>query len=144
MKVPSRAPVLIKFALHPWSTHVHVSFGSVENSVMSLSIEGFEEKAATVFKKKSRQSLPVLIIIFSINWLYLESSCFYFPQMRRKMTKSVLNDMFEDINIFLKRVSSSDQIKSILLCFLLAVLVSSCWGVTLYQPKIQQFPFIIP
>jgi len=142
--MPSRAPAPIKFPLHLWSTHVHVSFAPVENSVMSVTEKGFEERAASVFEKKRRQTAAMLPINFSINWLYLESSCFYFPQMRRKMTKSVLNDMFEDINIFLKRVSSSDQIKSILLCFLLAVLVSSCWGVTLYQPKIQQFPFIIP
>jgi len=78
--MPSRAPVLIKFQLHPWSTHVHVSFGSVENSVMSVTKEGFEETAATVFKKKSCQSSAMLIINFSINWIYLESSCFYFPQ----------------------------------------------------------------
>jgi len=32
-----------------------VSFGSVENSVMTVSKEGFEETAATVFEKQSRQ-----------------------------------------------------------------------------------------
>ena len=31
--------------------------------------------------------------------------------MPRKMTKSVLNDLFEDIKLFLERASSSDQIK---------------------------------
>jgi len=78
--MPSRAPVLIKFPLHPRSTHVHVSFGSVEKSVMSVSKEGFEETVATVFKKKNRQSSAMLMINFSINRIYLESSCFYFPQ----------------------------------------------------------------
>ena len=32
--------------------------------------------------------------------------------MPRKMTKFVLNDMFEDTKLFLERVSNSDQIKS--------------------------------
>ena len=54
-KMPSRAPALIKFSLHLWSTHLHVSFASVENSVMFVSKKGFKETAATVFIKKSRQ-----------------------------------------------------------------------------------------
>jgi len=62
----SRAPVLIKFPLHPQSSHVHMSFGSVENSVVSVSKEGFEEATVTVFKKKSRQNSAMLIITFSI------------------------------------------------------------------------------
>jgi len=33
------------------STHVHASFASVENSVMSVTKNSFEEKAATVFEK---------------------------------------------------------------------------------------------
>jgi len=32
------------------------------------------------------------------------------------MTKSVLNDLFEDIKLFLERASSSDQIKRSRLC----------------------------
>jgi len=32
--------------------------------------------------------------------------------MPRRITKFVLNDMFEDIKLFLKRASSSNQIKS--------------------------------
>jgi len=51
----SSAP--IKFPLHLWSTHVPVSFGSVENSVMPVTEKGFEERAATVFEKKSRQTV---------------------------------------------------------------------------------------
>jgi len=45
----------MKFQLHPWPTHVHVSFGPVENSVMSVSKGGFEETAATVFEKKVKK-----------------------------------------------------------------------------------------
>jgi len=37
--------------------------------------------------------------------------------MPRKMTKFVLNDLFEDVKLFLERTSSSDQIKSSRLCF---------------------------
>jgi len=33
------------------------------------------------------------------------------------MAKFVLNDLFEDIKLFLERASSSDQIKSGRLCF---------------------------
>jgi len=32
------------------------------------------------------------------------------------MTKFVLNDLFEDIKLFLERASSSDQIRSSLVC----------------------------
>jgi len=35
-----------------------------------------------------------------------------FSQMPWKMTKFVLNDMFENLKLFLKRASGSDQIKS--------------------------------
>ena len=44
--------------------------------------------------------------------------------MPRKMTKFVLNDLFEDIKLFLERASNSDQIKSSLVgyVFLLEVL----------------------
>ena len=57
------------------------------------------------------------------------------------MTKFVLNDLFEDIKLFLERASISDQIKSSMF-FLLEVLKSSRSVVTLCQPKIQQFPFL--
>jgi len=79
---------------------------------MSVTEKGFEERAATVFEEKRCQTAAMLIINFTINWIYLESSCFYFPQMPRKMTKFGLNDMFENMKLFLKRASSSDQIKS--------------------------------
>ena len=72
---------------------------------MSISKKGFEERAATVFEKK--------VVNFSVSWIKLESFCFYFPQM----TKFVLNDLFEDIKLFLEKASSSDQIKSSRLCF---------------------------
>ena len=46
---------------------MHVSFASVENSVMSVTEKGFEERAATVFDGKRRQTAAMLIINFSIN-----------------------------------------------------------------------------
>jgi len=45
--------------------------------------------------------------------------------MPQKMTKIVLNDLFEDIKLFLERASSSDQIKISRLCFFLEVLHTS-------------------
>jgi len=47
--------------------------------------------------------------------MYLEPSCFYFPQMPRKITMFLLNDMFQNIKLFLKRASSSNQMKSIMI-----------------------------
>jgi len=44
-----------------------VSFASVENSVLSVTAKGFEERAATVFEEKRRQTAAMLIINFSIN-----------------------------------------------------------------------------
>jgi len=109
-----QSPVTIKFPLHLWSTHVDASFASFENSVMSGIEKGFEETAATVLETKSPNCLAMLLINFSINWKYLESSCFYFPQndSENDYRKFVLNDMFENITLFLKRANSSDQIKS--------------------------------
>ena len=79
---------------------------------MSVTEKGFEERAATAFEEKWRQTAAVLIINFLLNWIYLESSCFNFPQMPRKITTFNLNDMFENMKLFLKRASSNDQIKS--------------------------------
>ena len=79
---------------------------------MSVNEKGFEERPATVFEEKRCQIAAMLLINFSINWIYLESSCFYFPQMPQKMTKFGLNDMFENMKLILKRASSSDQIKN--------------------------------
>jgi len=90
---------------------------SVENSVMSVSKKGFEKEQQLFSKSKSPNRSTMLVINFSISWIYLESSCFYFPQMPRKMTKFVLNDLFEDIKLFLQRARSNDQIKSTRLCF---------------------------
>ena len=67
MQIPSKAPVPIKFPLHLWSTHVHASFASIENSVMSGTEKGFEETAATVLETKSPNCLTMLVINFSIN-----------------------------------------------------------------------------
>ena len=54
----------------------------------------------------------MLIINFSINWIYLEFSRFYFPQNDSEMTKFVLKNMLEYIKRFLKKAHSGDQIKS--------------------------------
>jgi len=67
---------------------------------MSVTEKGFEERAATVFEEKRRQTAAVLIINFSINWKCLEFSCFYFLQMPRKITKFGLNDIFENMKLF--------------------------------------------
>jgi len=61
--------------------------------------------------------------------------------MPRKMTKFVLNDLFEKIKIFLKRASSGDQIRSSMF-FSLQFYIQVAKVLTLCQPKIQQFPFI--
>jgi len=42
-------------------------FASVENSVMYAIKKGFEERAATVFKKKSPNRSTMLVINFSIS-----------------------------------------------------------------------------
>jgi len=81
---------------------------------MSGTEKGFEETAATVLETKSPKCLTMLAINFSINWKYLESSCFYFPQIdsENDYRKLVLNDTFENIILFLKRANSGDPIKS--------------------------------
>jgi len=57
------------------------------------------------------------------------------------MTKFVLNDLLEEIKFFLKRASSSDQIRSSMF-FSLQFYIQVAEVLTLCQPKIQQFPFI--
>jgi len=42
----------IKFLLHLWSPHVHASFASIENSVMSVTKNGFEEEQQLFSKRK--------------------------------------------------------------------------------------------
>jgi len=81
---------------------------------MSGTEKGFEKTAATVLETKSPNCLAMLAINFSINWKYLKSCCFYFRQNDsvNDYRKFVLNGVFENIILFLKRVNSSDQIKS--------------------------------
>ena len=51
--MPSKAPVPIKKFHFIFGAHMCMFlFASVENSVMSVSKKGFEERAATVFEKK--------------------------------------------------------------------------------------------
>jgi len=42
-------------------------FASVENLIMSVSKKGFEERAATVFEKKSPNCSTMLVINFSVS-----------------------------------------------------------------------------
>jgi len=109
--MPSRALLLVKFPRHLRSTHVHVAFCfSWEFGLMSVTKKGYEERVFS--NEKSPNCSTILVINFSINWIYLESTCLHYPQMPRKMTKFVLNDLFEEIKLFLERASSSNQIKS--------------------------------
>jgi len=81
---------------------------------MSGTEKCFEETAATVLETKSPNCLPMLVINFSTNGKYLESSCLYFPQndSENEYRKFVFNDIFENSILILKRPNSSDQIKS--------------------------------
>ena len=143
--MPSRAWAPIKFPLHLWFTHVHVSFASVENSVLSVTAKGFEERAATVFEEKRRQTAAMLIINFSINWKYLESSCFYFLQMPRKMGKwlsSVWMTCLKIWNFFWKWPAV--VIKSRVVCFSpcsFAFKSLRCYTMSTKNPTVS---FIIP
>ena len=77
--MPSRAPAPIKFPLHLWSIHVHVSFASVENLVMSVTEKGFEERTATVFEKEKTPNCGnVNNQLF--NKLNISGIFFYFPK----------------------------------------------------------------
>jgi len=85
--MPSRAPEPIKVSLHLWSTHANVSFASVENSVMqAMPLKTGVRAQALSSKRKHTKLSTVLVINFSTSWICMESSCFYFPQMPRKMT----------------------------------------------------------
>ena len=77
---------------------------------MPVSKKGFEERAATVFEKKVAKLFDNVGNQLCNKLNILESSCFDFPQMPQKVTKFVLNDLFEDIKLFF-------GIKSGRLCF---------------------------
>ena len=105
MKMPRRDPAPIKFPLHLRCTHVRVFFASVENSVICLSPKRVLRQEKQLFpKRKSPNYSTVLVINFSINWIYLESTCLRFLQMPRKTTKFVLNNLFENMNFFWKSI----------------------------------------
>jgi len=57
------APLATRLGLH----NAHASFASIENSVMSGTEKGFEERAATFLETKSPKYLTMLVINFSIN-----------------------------------------------------------------------------
>jgi len=140
--MPSRFRLPIKIST---SSSVHTCaclFPSVENSVKSVTEKGLRKEQQLFSKRKSPNCSKMLVINFSISWIYLESSCLYFPEMPRKMTKFVSNDLFEDLNFFWK--GQVVVIKSTVVggVFLLEVVHSSRWGVRLCQPKIKQFPFL--
>jgi len=63
--------------------------------------------------------------------------------MRQKMTKSVLNDMFEDTKIFLKRASSSGQIESSMF-FSLQFYIQVIEAVHYVSQKSNSFPLSFP
>ena len=101
--MPSRAPAPIKFSL---VSLVHTCacmclFASVKNSVMqAMPLKRVLRKAQELFSKRKVAKLSTMLAInFSISWIYLEFSCFYFS-----LTKCVLNDIFEDIIFWKGRV----------------------------------------
>ena len=56
-------------------------FASVENSAMSVTKTDLGKNSINCFRKeKSSNCSAMLVINFSIKWIYLESSCFYFPK----------------------------------------------------------------
>jgi len=135
-----QAPALIKFPLHLQSTYVHVSFCFSWEFGNVCHLKGFWGKRSNCFRKeKLPNCLTVLVINFSINWIYQESSCFYFPQLPWKM--SVLNEVFEDIKVFLERTSSSDQNKSTPCSFTFKSL--RCYVLHYVSQKFNSFPFFI-
>ena len=116
--MPSRPPVPIKISTS-LSVHTCACVFLLQLRIRScLSLKRVLRKEQQLFsKRKSSNCSTMLVINFSIRWIYLISSCFYFTQIPRKMTKFVLNDLFEDIKLFLERANSSDQTKSSRLCF---------------------------
>ena len=104
--MPSRAPpptkISITFLVH---TCACVFCFSWEFSYVCY-WKGFWGMSSNCFwKEKLPNCSAMLVTNFSINWIYVES-CFYFPQMPWKMTEFVLNYMFKNITLFLKRTNS--------------------------------------
>jgi len=86
-------------------THFHVSFASLENSVICHQKTTVQETAATVFEKNKSPNFTVkLEINFSINlvsyhWYHF---CFYLAPKISQKQKTALNVMLEIFNIFWK------------------------------------------
>ena len=118
MEMPSRVPVPIKIST---SSSVHTcecDFLLQLKIQWCLSLKRVLRKEQQLFSKiKSPNCSIMLVINFSISWIYLESSCFCFTHILQKITNFVLNDLSEDIKLFLERASSDGQIKSSRLCF---------------------------
>ena len=109
-KMPSRSSVSIKFPIHLWPTHVDRACVFLQLRILQfLSLKRIWGNSINCFRKeKSPNCSAMLVINFSTKWIYLESSCFYFLKHDSENVKFRLNDMFENIKLFLK----SDQIKS--------------------------------
>ena len=100
-------------------------FASVENSVMPVCKKGFDERAATVFETKvaklfdnNGNQLCNKLIISGIFLLL-------FSPNASENDKFLLNDLFEDIKLFLETANSSDQSRLIGCVFFREVLHSS-------------------
>ena len=111
--------------------------------VMSVAEKGFEERTATVFEKEKTPNCGnvdnQLFNKLNISGVFL----LLFSQMPGKMTKFGLTDMFENMKLFLKRASGSDQIKSSMF-FSLQFIHSIRWGVTLCYQKSTSFRLSFP
>jgi len=129
--MPSRAPVPINIST--WcSVHTCACVFLLQLRIRQcLSLKRVLRKEQQLLsKRKSPNCSTVLVINFSISWIYLESSCFYFPLMPRKMTKFVLKDLFEE-NVFWKGHVLVIKERVVGFVFLVEVLHSSRWGLTL-------------
>ena len=117
-------------------------FASVENSMMSVSKKGFEERAATVFKKKVAKLFDnvgnQLFSKLNISGIFL-----LFPKCLGKWLSSFWMTCLKISNFYWKGQVVVIKPRVLGYVFLLEVLHSSRWGATLCQLKIQQFPFLI-
>ena len=118
------------------------AFASVENLVMSVTENGLEIKNSNCFQKEKNAQLRAMSIInFSINWTYLESSCFYFTKCLGKWLSSVWMTCLKIWNFFWK--GRALVIKSRAVCFSPCSFTFNSLRCYTMSSKIHQFPFII-